>query len=169
MSIGWIYTARDEQASFYGMDEGNSLLYINFTPISTLLLSSSLQINRVWRDKRRHLLFRSWSRICLYATSLNGAKGASAAAIAVASAARAEEMEKEATTAAADSVAAAAASTPGEQALEEMPENSTLITELREKAEESQRAVRGQQEQRAMMLVRSGFSSRVHVNEVRSR
>lgn len=109
----------------------------------------------MWVDKRRRLLFRAWSRLCLHSASLNAAEASLATATAAARAARVDAMEREA--AIADDAAARAmtgASTAREEALQEVSGASMVVAELRGRVNELEQTVREQQEWRAVLLVR---------------
>ena len=119
-----------------------------------------MKITRVCGERDRALIFRGWSRLCLHAASLSAAEGASAAATAVARAARAEAMEAEAAAAAEKAeawrrAAAASAKVAASRAREqrEAARGSTLETELSQKDEDMERAVRQEKLRRMKMLV----------------
>lgn len=55
-----------------------------------------MQIAHVNGNREKRLLFRGWSRICLHASSLSAAEGASVVVAAAARADRAEALERQA-------------------------------------------------------------------------
>lgn len=128
----------------------------------TLTFPTPLKVTRVCRERKRALVFRGWTRLCMHAASLSAAEGASAAATAHARAARAEAMEKEARAAtekaeawrkAADASAQVAAAR--EQAQRATARESVLTAELKSNEEDMSRVERHHQLRRTKMLVSS--------------
>lgn len=99
-------------------------------------------------------MFRGWSRLCLHASSLSAAEGASASATAAARAARAEAMETEATAAAEKAESLKRAAAICAELASSREEEKRGATELTRREKAASEALRQERRHRAKMLVR---------------